>query len=311
MTTPASGGEDRRALVHIGWPKTATTSMQHQLRNWPNLAGRPWTRSGGDRSRSVLRYLVMGLPVDPAEIDGLLESSWIDRTQPVVLSDEAIVALPRWQHQPGRPDPAEVAALLTACSWPVTAIATLREPAPLLRSSYRYAVKAGYDRGYRQYLADITANLDRQRGPMAIRHLLTAWEEAVGEGNVVITWMEDYVADPQAFWGHLAEVLDTPELAAVGDQPPVHLNQVRLNPVWIEMAVNRLFAAHRGKRRSRWGRRFRRVYNRHVGRRLPEARRPIQTGCEDLEREVVTRLERDLDWVCEHFGTRRPYERGA
>jgi len=300
---------DRRALIHIGWPKTATTSMQRQMRAWPNVAGRPWNRPGGEEARLLMRALDKGHGVSPNELDDLLDKSWHDTNRPVILSDEQLVSLPPWKDKPDEPDPREIPAIWAASSWQRTVIATLREPRSLLRSSYRYSVRGGNFGSYRRYLTEVRDDLDRERGPMLFAGVLRAWEEIVGADAIVVTWMEDFVADHQAFWSHVAGACDVPELARLGDEPTVHLNSNRLAPLWFERSMNALLAPHRGKRRSEFGRHVRRFYNFNVSRHMPKARQPVQIGCEELEAEVVDRLERELDLVCERYETRRPYQR--
>lgn len=305
----ARPGDDRRVILHIGWPKTATTSIQHQLLTWPNNAGRPWFRRDGDGPRAVLRMLVRGAPVPGSDIDRILQASWHERSLPVVLSDEALVGLPRTYHATAGLDASEVAAAWAVTTWPTTVVATLREPASLLRSSYRFAIRAGYPGTYRDYLAIANTQLDRGEGPLSFHRVLSAWREVAGEGNVVVRWMEDYVTDHRGFWTELSGATSTPELARLARLPAAHLNSASHNPLWIELTVNRVLSVVGRRASPGRRRRMRRRYNRWVARWLPRSSRPLHQGCEDLEREVVARLEHDLDRVCADFGTQRPSSR--
>jgi hypothetical protein len=298
----------RRVVVHAGWPKTATTSLQTQLMSWPNLAGRPWARPGGELAKVLWRELLGPAPVDGARLDELFESSWIDRSRAVVLSDETIIATPRWQHDAARPTPTAVATRLTTSSWPMQMLFTLREPTGLLQSTYRHAVRGGYSRPYEVYLGWLENQMTRPTCPLAIREVVSAFEAVVGRDSITIAWMEDLVADPRRFWQDVAGAVDEPGLERLGVEPLEHRNESKLGPIRLELAVNRLLASHGDRRRSPVGRRFRRVYTQQVSRRLPAAGSLLRGAGSRQERALVARLDEDLEWLCDRYGVER---RGA
>lgn len=298
-------GVTRRAILHIGWPKTATTSLQHQLRQaWPNLAGRPWDREGGKEARLLLRGIMLGT-VDGSCLDRLFASSWHEPSLPVIVSDENLVGTRRWQHGFERLDPAEVPGLVSATSWPVHVVMTLRDPAALLRSNYRYAVRGGYSRSYADYIGEERRELTAGRSPFAIRRVVEAWDRSFGKAAITVGWMERLVRDPVRFWADLAIAVGVPELARVGAVPLGHRNPTGLGALRWELALNRVLAPQTDRRRARFTRRARRFYNAHVANRLPGG--PPDLGADVRERALVSAMEADLDWVCDRYGAARPW----
>jgi hypothetical protein len=293
----------RRVIVHAGWPKTATTTLQFQLRAaWPNLAGRPWSRPGGDASRTVLHDVTRGNS-DGATIDALFESSWRDRTLPVFLSHEGLVGMRKWQHGRDRLDPLAIPGHLSATSWPVHVVFTLREPRSLLRSNYRYAVRDGYSRTYLDFLDEERVALQTGHGPLSIRGVIEAWEHAFGRSAISIAWMDVLVADPVSFWNDLAAFTGVAELARVAAVPIEHRNRTMLGPLRWELAVNRVLAPKSDRRRGRYTARARRVHNRLVADRLGRDR-PDELDGGALEREIVDQMSADVEWLTERYRPR-------
>jgi hypothetical protein len=290
----------RRALVHGGWPKTATTTLQQQLRvAWPNLAGRPWNRPGGEASKLVLGDVVRGR-ADGKAIDGLFESSWHDRSLPVVLSHEGLVGMRKWQFGRDNVDSLAVAGHLAATSWPVHVVLTIRDPVELVRSNYRYAVRGGYQHSYRDYLEEEAIVLASGRGPFSIRNVVESWEGSFGREAVTIAWMDTMLEHPASFWKELAEVTGTAELERIADVPLEHLNPTLLGPLRWELAVNRLLAPKHGRRRSPYTARLRRAYNRHVARHLTSRPPEILDGGA-LELSVTEPMQNDVAWLRERY----------
>ena len=293
----------RLAVVHIGWPKTATTSLQHQLRvGWPNLAGRPWNRPGGYACQALMQELVRGRTDGPA-IDALLASSWHDQTLPVVVSHEGLVGMRKWQHDLVNNDALAVPGYLAATSWPVHVVATLRDPVELVRSNYRYAVRGGYARSYAEFLEEERANLLLGRGPFAIRNVIEAWERSFGRSAITVAWMDAMVHDPVAFWGDIATATGVSEFARIGDIPLENRNQTSLGPLRWELALNRVLAPKEGRRRSPYTNRLRRAYNRYVAGHLSRLGSTDPAGGM-LEQSVVGPMRDDLAWLTQRYNPR-------
>ncbi len=299
-----------RVLVHAGWPKTATTSLQRQLRVWPNLAGRPLDRPGGAEAKLLMRKLVTGDEVGPAELSQFLERSWHDRSTIVVLSNEGFIGTPRWQTTNRRSEPVDIARRLAGTDWSVTVLATLREPRAMVRSCYRFAVRGGFAGGYATYLDDRLRERSASLGPFSLRRVLEAYDELLGVESVVVAWMEDLVSDPQHFWADVSVRTGSDELSALGAEPLSHMNPTRLGPEWFELGLNRMLAVHAGRRRSRAGRRIRRAYTAGPARWWSPSRRPeIPASVAGAEDELVAAMEDDITWICDRYGVDRPYER--
>lgn len=296
----------RKVILHVGWPKTATTSLQQQLREgWPNLGGRPWNRPGGEQSRFLWRALAIDGDVDGLALDGDIESSWHDRSLPVVISNEGLIGLRKWQHGGSRLAPEHIPALVAATTWPVHVVMTLRDPLALVRSTYHYAVRGGYVGSYADYLEQERVELSERGGAFAIRPVVEAWEQAFGREAVTITWMETLVSDPVRFWDDLALATDVPELSRLGQIPLDHRNSTNLGPLRWELALNRVLKSKSDRRRARYTHRLRRLYNRRLAAHLVPASSTLPHEG-SAERVVVERMEADIDWLCEHRGLARP-----
>jgi hypothetical protein len=295
----------RRVILHVGWPKTATTTLQHQLRrSWPNLAGRPWDRPGGESSRSLLRGAVHTGQVTGDELDALLEVSWHRRELPVVLSSEDLIGIRPWQHGRSKLPPTAVADLVAATSWPASVLMTLRAPRPLIRSNYRYAVAGGYERSYATYLGEERAALDGGVSPFAIRAVVESWVAAFGNEAVAVRWMEDFVGNPRGFWDSLALEFAVPDLSRVGRAPLDHRNPTSLGPLAWELQLNRILRSKSDRRRAVHTHRLRRFHTRRIGPVLSRfADGQLDGG--DPEQELVERMEADVAWVRQRFPTSR------
>lgn len=293
----------RRVIVHAGWPKTATTTLQQQLRvAWPNLAGRPWNRPGGEVAKAVLHDLVRG-DSDGATIDALLESSWQDRALPVFLSHEGLVGMRKWQHGRESLDSLAIPGHLAATSWPVHVVFTIREPRSLLRSHYRYAVREGYSLPYPQFLEEERQALQIGHAPFSVRGVIEAWERSFGRDAISIAWMDVLTRDPVSFWSDMAATTGVAELERVAAVPIEHRNRTMLGPLRWELALNRVLASKSDRRRGRYTGRIRRVYNGVVAERL-DRERPDELDGGALEREIVDQMSADVAWLTERYRPR-------
>lgn len=258
-------------LVHIGLPKTGTTSLQEVLRSWPALAGKPFDRPGGAAARAIQEAARAG-SLTGEEVDRHLAaarelaSSAADDL-PVVWSAEALAGTPREWALPLAP-PAEMAAQLAATTWDVRVLVTLRQPRAWLRSTFRYAIRGGYAQPYDRYLDRIAEDLDAHRGMAAWDATVGAWDAAVGAEAVAVAWFEDLVRDPAPVWDDIAARLALPGLRRLGAAPLPRLNEAHVGPPALELALNRHVLrsdVHRGR-----GPRLatRATYHRRIGSRL-------------------------------------------
>jgi hypothetical protein len=292
----------RRVIVHAGWPKTATTTLQQQLRiAWPNLAGRPFNRPGGDACKRLMQDLIRGR-VDGPSIDALFESSWHDRSLPVVVSNESLVGIRKWQHGRETVEPLAIPGHLATSSWPAQVVFTLREPAALVRSHYRYAVRDGYFGSYRDFLEQERLALELGNGPFSLRRVIEAWERSFGRQAITIAWMDVLVQDPARFWGDLATATGVAELAGVADVPIEHRNPTMLGPMRWELAVNRALAPKSDRSRGRYTSPARRLHNRIVSRRLHSGT-PEDLNGGALEHHVVASIRADITWLTARYGS--------
>ncbi len=301
---------NRRVIVHIGWPKTATTSLQRQLLlRWPNLAGRPWSRPGGDASRTLLKQLTTGT-LEAAALDEHLEASSHDRALPVMLSHEGLTGMRRWQHGDHRTDATDMAAAFSrATTWPVhVVIVASATPPRVVRSHYLYAVRGGYTRTYTDFLGEERSAYENGTSRLAIRRVVTAWEREFGRPNVTIAFMEQVVTDPVGFWTDLAADTETPEVARIGETPFEHHNTTLLGPLRWELGLNRLLQSKSDRRRAPYTHRVRRLYTRRLAPHLPRTSAADLVGT-SAERSIVEPMNIDLDWVCERYGLVRPISR--
>jgi hypothetical protein len=253
-------------LLHIGLPKTGTTSLQEVLRGWPNLAGKPFDRPGGADARALQEALRAGT-LTGAAFDAHLVACRQDPDRPVVLSAEALAGAPReWFGPLARP--VEMARTLGTTGWDGRVLVTLRRPRAWLRSTFRYAVRGGYPETYDRFLARVTADLDAGRGFACWEVTVAAHDAAFGPDTVAVTWFEDLVRDPAAVWGAVAARLDLPELRRLGDDPLPHLNDTPVGPPALELALNRRVLASEMVPRRRPPALRRPAWNRRIAPRL-------------------------------------------
>lgn len=292
----------RSVLIHIGWPKTATTSLQAQLVRWPNVAGRPYdSPEGQHRRRELLRAVSPG-GISGAELDALLERSWPDRTRPVILSNETFVGMRKWRRDP-RADAVDVPSVVARTSWQARILVTVREAEALVRSTYRYAVVQGCPHPYRRYLADELALFDRGRSRLDLDRIVSAWAAAFGDGSVLVRSMSSLVEDPAHFWRELSDASGMPALAELGSAPMTHRNETRLGPLGRELAVNRaLGRLGDGRVGTPASRVIRRTYRRRIGPHLAAGAASDLADGLDLERELVERIAAGMDAVVARHG---------
>lgn len=253
-----TGSESRRIIVHAGWPKTATTSLQHQLRNYPNLGARPYSRPHEVVDRTICDNLLYNDEWLPQEFERWLEQCWRDHSRPLWYSDELLIGMPV-AHWAGRFVSQEERARRVTGAWPATVVLTTRDPTSLLRSTYRHAVnrQQAYSHDYGTFLRRVAADRTEEHGPFAVKNVVKAFSRVVGTENVHAFRMEDCVGDPKWFWGTVGELASTPELALLGEESLPRENQAHSSLIAFRTTtnkiLNRLPAAVNGRgSASRW-----------------------------------------------------------
>jgi hypothetical protein len=293
-------------LIHVGLPKTGTTSLQETLRGWPNTAGKPFDRPGGRAARDLQQDARDGTLTGEA-LDAHLAAARRRDDLPVILSAEAFAGTPRQWFTPIA-EPAEMIAQLGTTRGAGRALLTLRRPRPWLRSTYRYTVRGGYAETYDRYLARITADLDAGRGMACWRATAGACDAAFGADAVAVAWFEDLVEDPAAFWAAVATRLGLADLRPLGAVPLPRLNDAPVGPPSFELALNR-YLLRSELHPGRGPRPMTRItYNRRIGSRL--VRRSSEAYFTDrttaLEPAVVDRLAAAAEDIARTHGARVP-----
>ncbi len=293
-------------LIHLGLPKTGTTSFQEALRAWPNVAGKPFDRAGGLEARAVQDALRAGTLTGEA-FDAHLAAARTDPDRTVVFSAEALAGTPREWFRP-LASPAEMARQLAATSWAAGVLVTLRPPRSWIRSTYLQLVGSGYGETYDRYLARTLEDLDAGRGVASWAVTVDAHDAAFGPDAVAVTWFADLLDDPAAHWAAVADRLGRPDLRLLADQPLPHLNENPLGPPALELTLNRLVLSSdlhpaRGPRLL-----ARHKYRRRIAPRVTRRQSPrwFRGDATRREPEVVDRLADAAEAIARSHGARVP-----
>lgn len=225
-------------LFHVGWPKTATTSLQRQILAYPNLAGKPFQRDGGDDAIAVIYNLSTAPEWSPQMLDDLLIRSHHNPQLPVILSDEGLIAMPQRVWFEGLVSPEERARRLAQTSWPSSVLMMMREPVSQLRSTWMHWVREGYPMNYEQFLERVKEDRAQKTGTFAVASLVECYAELFGSRNVIVSDYEAYVAQSERFWRQLSLVLDVALLPHVNAAELQRLNSMHLGPLRMELKVN-------------------------------------------------------------------------
>lgn len=293
-------------LLHVGLPKTGTTSLQETLREWPNTAGKPFDRPGGAAARDLQEAVRAGTLTGEA-LDRHLAAARRRDDLPVILSAEALAGRSQQSLVPATP-PVEMARQLGTTTWDGRVLVTLRQPRPWLRSIYGQFVRGGYTGTYDRYLALIADDLDAGRGVASWDVTVAAYDAAFGSAAVAVAWFEDLVDDAAAFWAGVADRLDLPALRRLGAVPLPRTNEARLGPPALELTLNRHVLRnelHRGR-----GPRLvtRTTYQRRIGSRLVRRSSDAYFTARTTRREpaVVDRLAAAAEAVTGAHGASVP-----
>jgi hypothetical protein len=281
-----------RVLFHVGWPKTATTSMQSHLRGYPNLAGKPHGRDGAAQAIGVVDELIRHRMWSSEGLSSLLSSSLRDPTKPVILSDEALIAMPQRMWFEDLVGPFEVARRLAAVLGEKQVIFTLRNPRAMLRSTWLHHLREGQTQSYREFLDRVAEDRRTGTGPFSMLALVEQYVDLFGQESLFLAFSEDYFRDPVDFWQRFAATFEVNDFVADTSAP--RLNETVLGPVGFELTVNHVLrfigTASRGKSTLPLRRRMTRTVSPRL-RSDHEAFFAKRTGHEDA---LVADLEADI-----------------
>lgn len=288
---------DSRVIFHVGWPKTATTSMQAELSRFPNLAGKPFGHPETGRAIPVIDAIVRARTWSPDDLDSLVAASRIDGSLPVLLSDEVLIAMPQREWFEGLVGPFEVAERLARAKGDKQVVFTLRDPRKQLRSTWLHHVREGRTQTYRQFVDRVTRDRAESRGTFAFAALIGRYSELFGRDRLAVGFTEDYTTDPRAFWQSFGDTLGIPRMTTYVDSDGPRLNETVLGPVPYELMVNRALHAYGRLRRHEDIRPLRRKMTRKVSRRMPASHESYFLRHSEIEDSLVADLSSDIERV--------------
>jgi hypothetical protein len=286
-----------RVLFHVGWPKTATTSLQRQIRDYPNLAGKPFTRDGGDHSVAVIHHLCTTDEWTPESLNELLASSSVDPHLPVILSDEGLIAMPQRVWFEGLVSPEERAHRLSQVSFDASVLMTMREPVSHLRSTWMHWVREGYPMNYEEFLERVRDDRSRDTGTFAVESLVQCYATLFGARNVIVADFEAYVAQPERFWRQLSLVLDVSLAPHVHASDLPRLNSMHLGSLRMELATNSALTWYRDSFGGRGSMQARRFVTRRVSRLFAPNHNTYFSRYELLEAELADAIHNEMETV--------------
>jgi hypothetical protein len=288
---------DVPVVLHVGWPKTATTSLQSQFRGYPNLAGKPYGREGAMEARLVVDALVRSGPWHHDGLRALVEAAYRDATLPVILSNESLIEMPQREWFDNCVGPFDVARRLAQLEGQHHVFMTLRDPREMLRSTWLHHVREGRVQGYADFLRRVTADRTAGRGSFAIRELVDSYGDIFGSSRVVVAFSEDFTADPARFWQRFASTFGCEGFTVDAADGVPRLNETTLGPVAFEATVNRLLNLYAKVARTENTRHLRRWVTRHVSVRIHSDHRRFFARFAAIEDPLVAALAIDVSYV--------------
>lgn len=271
--------------------------MQSHLRNYPNLAGKPFGRDGATEARKVVDDIVRSGEWNPEPLARLLEASRNDPARPVILSNESLIEMPQREWFDGLVGPFEVAHRLATINGQRSVLFTLRDPRTMLRSTWLHHVREGRLQTYGDYLSRIASDRALRRGPFSVAALVDTYAELFGPERMVVGFTEDFTSDPGHFWNRFAAVFGVTDFAPAGSEAVPRLNETVLGPIGYEMAVNRVLRLYGIVTRRRNTRNIRRWMTRRVSRRVKTDHDRFFARFADAENDIVAGLEGDFGYV--------------
>lgn len=288
---------DSRVIIHVGWPKTATTSMQADLVRYPNLAGKPFGHAETARAVPTIDAIVRTRDWRPNDMNSLIADVRCNGGLPVLLSDEVLIAMPQREWFDGLVGPFEVADRLTQVDGETRIFFTLRDPRRQLRSTWLHHVREGRTQTYPQFLDRVTRDRAKPRGTFAIAALVERYIDLFGATNLAVGFTEDYTKDPIDFWRRFGDAFGIDRMETLVDCSGPRLNETILGPVRYELVLNRAISAYGKLRGLDDTRPVRRWMTRKVSRRMPAGHEKFFARHATAEDELVAALQDDVTRV--------------
>lgn len=281
-------------IIHVGWPKTATTSMQAELAAYPNLAGKPFGHGDTALAVSTIDAVVRSGDWAPDNLDRLINAARHEPGLPVLLSDEVLIAMPQREWFENLVGPFEVADRLVRARGDKHIFFTLRNPRRQLRSTWLHHVREGRVQSYPQFLDRIRIDRAEPRGTFAIAALVERYAQLFGIENLAVGFTEDYTPNPVDFWRRFGGAFGIEGMEGFVDCDGPRLNETLLGPVAYEMLVNRVLRRYGALRRIDDIRPLRRWMTRKVSRRMTANNEKFFARHADNENRLVEELNSDI-----------------
>lgn len=275
--------------------------MQSHLRGYPNLAGKPFGREGAPFARKVVDDIVRSSEWSPAALEQLIDSSWHDRTLPVLLSNESLIEMPQREWFDDLVGPFEIARRLVQLSGDKRVLLTLRDPRELARSTWLHHVREGRLQSYPDFLGRISEDRRHGRGPFSIAALGETYGNLFGAQNVAVAFTEDFANDAARFWQRFAEFFGTGAFTPTVSSEVRKLNATNLGPIRFEMSVNRLLDSYGRRLRRGSTRELRRAITRRISRRLNTDHSRHFSKFIAAEDQLVSELGHDVAKIRKQF----------
>lgn len=285
---------DSRVIFHVGWPKTATTSMQAELVGYPNLAGKPFGHGETTRAVPTIDRIVRSRDWSPRDLDSLIDAARRDVALPVLLSDEVLIAMPQREWFENLVGPFEVADRLARAHGDKHIFFTLRDPRRQLRSTWLHHVREGRVQTYPQFLDRVRCDRLESRGTFAIAALVERYAQLFSVANLAVGFTEDYTTSPVDFWRRFGAVFAIEGMEGFVNCDGPRLNETLLGPMNYELLVNRMLHRYAAVRRIDDIRPLRRWMTRKVSRRLTAKHEQFFKRHAEAERRLVEELNDDI-----------------
>lgn len=285
---------DSRVIFHVGWPKTATTSMQAELVGYPNLAGKPFGHGETARAIPTIDGIVRLRDWSPRDLDQLIDATRHDAALPVLLSDEVLIAMPQREWFESLVGPFEVANRLARAQGDKRIFFTLRDPRRQLRSTWLHHVREGRVQTYPQFLDRVRRDRLEPRGTFAVAALVERYVDLFGVANLTVGFTEDYTKSPVDFWRRFGSAHDIQEMESYVACDGPRLNETFLGPITYEMTVNRLLYRYGALRGIDDIRPLRRWVTRNVSRRMTANHQRFFKRHAEAENHIVEELSNDV-----------------
>lgn len=294
---------DSRVIFHVGWPKTATTSMQAELGRYPNLAGKPFGHIDTAIAVPVIDAIVRSHDWTPGDLDELIHSARHDAQLPVLLSDEVLIAMPQREWFENLVGPFEVAERIVRATGDKRVFFTLRDPRRQLRSTWLHHVREGRVQTYPEFIERVAKDRAERRGTFAIAALVKRYAELLGADRLAVGFTETYTSDPYDFWRRFGVEFGIPRMEDFVEVGGSRQNETVLGPMFYEMAVNRALRLYGSVRRRDDVRPIRRKITRKVSRRIPADHAAYFSRHAKVEDRLVNDLTHDIELVKEMIRT--------